>query len=41
MVLQEEEGRGDGGHGGGGGGHTEDGVLTIPWVISQLSMGSS
>lgn len=27
--------------GGGGGGHTEDGVLTIPWVISQLSMGSS
>lgn len=41
MVLQEEESRGDGGHGGGGGGHTEDGVLTIPWVISQLSMGSS
>lgn len=26
---------------GGVGGHTEDGVLTIPWVISQLSMGSS
>lgn len=25
----------------GGGGHTVDEVLTIPWVISQLSMGSS
>ena len=24
-----------------GGGQTRDGVLTIPWVISQLSMGSS
>lgn len=40
-VLQEVESRGDGGHEGGVGGHTEDGVLTIPWVISQLSMGSS
>lgn len=27
--------------GGTGGGQTQDGVLTIPWVISQLSMGSS
>lgn len=41
MMPQEVESRGDGGHKGGGGGHTEDGVLTIPWVISQLSMGSS
>lgn len=39
--LQEVESMGDGGHEGGAGGHTEDGVLTIPWVISQLSMGSS
>lgn len=30
-----------GGHEGGVGGHTVDRVLTIPWVISQLSMGSS
>lgn len=41
MMPQEVESRGDGGHEGGVGGHTEDGVLTIPWVISQLSMGSS
>lgn len=42
MMTQELESRGDGGQEGGGvGGHTEDGVLTIPWVISQLSMGSS
>lgn len=40
-VQQEVESMGDGGHEGGVGGHTEDGVLTIPWVISQLSMGSS
>ena len=41
MVMLEEVG-GDVGHEGRLlGGHTEDGVLTIPWVISQLSMGSS
>lgn len=40
-MPQEFESSGDGRHEGGVGGHTEDGVLTIPWVISQLSMGSS
>lgn len=40
-MPREVESRGDGGHEEGVGGHTEDGVLTIPWVISQLSMGSS
>lgn len=46
MIVQEFEGRSDGrqvgtGVRGWGGGQTRDGVLTIPWVISQLSMGSS
>lgn len=42
MMLQEVENGGEmADMRGGGGGHTEDGVLTIPWVISQLSMGSS
>lgn len=41
MMPQEVKSRGDGGQEGGAGGHTEDRVLTIPWVISQLSMGSS
>lgn len=36
-----EEVESDGGHGEGVGGHTVNRVLTIPWVISQLSMGSS
>lgn len=40
MVLEELDSRGGGGHAVLGG-HTEGGVLTIPWVISQLSMGSS
>lgn len=40
--VQEAESTSDGRHEGrGAGGHTEDGVLTIPCVISQLSMGSS
>lgn len=41
IMDDTAESRGDGGDEGEGGGHTEDGVLTIPWVISQLSMGSS
>lgn len=46
MRTTDEDGGvragGDGsGHEGWVGGHIEDGVLTIPWVISQLSMGSS
>lgn len=47
MRMMPEESEGDGGHegqvvgGGDKGGHTVERVLTIPWVISQLSMGSS
>lgn len=45
MTVQEVEGRSDGRQEGGRegrwGGQTQVGVLTIPWVISQLSMGSS
>lgn len=33
--------RREGGREGRWGGQTQVGVLTIPWVISQLSMGSS